>query len=98
MNFKRMSIRRVMLLLCVMIVTSVIAMAPVSATEEPCDFGLKYCVVTSETLNVRASASEEAEIVDVLTVGTYVKVNWEERCVQWRRTYGIRFRRVCCCL
>ena len=78
MNFKRMSIRRIILLLCVMIVASAIAMAPVSATEEPCDFGLKYCVVNAETLSVRASASTEAEVVTTLIVGTYVKVNWEE--------------------
>lgn len=72
------SIRRIVATLGVVITTSAFIFVPVSATEEPSDFGQYYGIVNASELNVRASASVDAEIVATLPAGTYVKVNWME--------------------
>ncbi len=71
-------IRRMVAALCVVITTTAFIFVPVSATEEPSDFGQYYGIVNASVLNVRASASDDAEILASLPAGTYVKVNWME--------------------
>ncbi|MBR5152955.1 MAG: C40 family peptidase [Clostridia bacterium] len=71
-------IRRMVAILCIVITTSTFIFVPVSATEEPSDFGQYYGIVNASVLNVRASASDDAEILASLPAGTYVKVNWME--------------------
>ncbi len=78
MNFKKWSIRKVVAAFCACMTVSAFMIAPASATEEPCDFGQLYCVVNASTLNVRSSASTEADVVATLTTGSYIKVNWVE--------------------
>ena len=72
------TMRRIVATLCVAMTISAFVFVPVSATEEPNDFGQYYGIVNASELNVRASASADAEIVATLPVGTYVKVNWME--------------------
>lgn len=72
------SIRRIVAAFLVAVTTSAFIFVPVSATEEPSDFGQYYGIVNASELNVRASASADAEIVATLSAGTYVKVNWLE--------------------
>lgn len=74
----RKSIRRIVAALCVVMTTTAFSMASVSATEEPSDFGQYYGIVNANVLNVRASASEDAEIIASVSEGTYLKVNWME--------------------
>ena len=78
MNFSKRSIRRIVATLCVLMTMSAFIIAPAYATEEPSDFGQYYGVVNATTLNVRSSASMDAEILATLSMGTYVKVNWIE--------------------
>ncbi|MEE1013112.1 MAG: NlpC/P60 family protein [Clostridia bacterium] len=72
------SIRRIVAALCVVMTTSAFIFVPVSATEEPSDFGQYYGIVNASELNVRASASLDAEVVATLPAGACVKVNWME--------------------
>ena len=72
------SIRRIVAALCIVMSTSAFILTPVSATEEPSDFGQYYGIVNASVLNVRASASEDAEIIASVPAGTYLKVNWME--------------------
>ena len=72
------TMRRIVAMLCVAMTISAFVFVSVSATEEPNDFGQYYGIVNASELNVRASASADAEIVATLPVGTYVKVNWME--------------------
>ncbi len=72
------SIRRIVATLCAGMTVAALMIVPVSATEEPSDFGQYYGIVNATELNVRASASQDAEIVATLPAGTYVKVNWME--------------------
>lgn len=78
LSFKKKSIRKVVLALCVWMTVSAFMIAPASATEEPVDFGQYYCVVTASTLNVSSYASTDAEILATLPMGSYIKVNWVE--------------------
>ncbi len=78
MSFKKGNIKRMLAVFCAFIVVSTFAISPVSATEEPCDYGQSYCVVTASSLNVRSSASIESNILTTLPMGTCVKVNWTE--------------------
>lgn len=56
---------------------------PEVVTEEtvkaPTKPAIKTFVVTAERLNVRAKASADAPIIDVLTKGTEIKVNPEDQ-------------------
>lgn len=78
MSFQKKCIRRIVATLCVLMTISAFIIAPVYAIDEPSDFGQYYGVVNASTLNVRASASMDAEILTTLSMGTYVKVNWIE--------------------
>lgn len=78
MSFKKGNIKRMIAVICAFIVVSTFAILPVTAIEEPCDYGKNYCVVNSTSLNVRASASTDAEVVATLSIGSRVKVNWIE--------------------
>ncbi len=78
MSLKKGNIKRMIAVICTFIVVSTFAIMPAFATEEPCDFGQLYCIINADTLNVRASASVDAEILATLPIGTYSKVNWVE--------------------
>ena len=79
MSFKKGNIKRMLAAVCAFIVVSTFAISPATATEEePCDYGQLYCVVNADSLNVRSSASTDAEILTTLPIGTYAKVNWVE--------------------
>lgn len=78
MSFCNRSIRRVIVALLVLMTISSLVIAPVNATEEPSDYGQYYGIVQASTLNVRASASMDAEIITQLTQGAVVRVNWTE--------------------
>lgn len=78
MNFKKGNIKRMIAVICAFIVVSTFVIMPVSATEGPSDHGQYYCVVTASTLNVRASANTDSEILATLSMGSYVKVKWIE--------------------
>lgn len=78
MSSKKKNNRRIVATLCVLITISALFIAPAYATEEPCDFGQYYGVVTATSLNVREYASTDAPIVATLSEGTYVHVNWLE--------------------
>ena len=78
MNLEKKYIRRIVATLCVLMTISAFIIAPTYATDEPCDFGQYYGVVTATSLNVRESASMDAEILTTLPMGTYVQVNWIE--------------------
>ncbi len=71
--------RNVIVALCVSMILSILMIAPATATEEPGgDFGAQYGIVTASVLNVRASASTDAEILSTLSRSQYVKVLWTE--------------------
>ncbi len=78
MNLKKASIRRMVAAFCALMTISAFMIVPAHATEEPCDFGQFYCVVTASSLNVRSSATTDAEIITTLPIGTYARVNWVE--------------------
>ncbi len=79
MSFKKGNIKRVFAAVCTFIVVSTFAILPATAVEEePSDYGQLYCVVNADSLNVRSSASTDAEILTTLSIGTYTKVNWVE--------------------
>lgn len=78
MSSKKKNNRRIVAALCVLITISVLIITPAYATEEPSDFGQYYGVVTATTLNVRESASTDAQILATLPIDTYVQVNWIE--------------------
>ncbi len=69
-------IRRMVAALCIVMTTTAFSFVPVSATEEPSDFGQYYGVVTASALNVRAGASTDSAILTCLPAGATVKVNW----------------------
>ncbi len=81
MSFKKGNIKRMLAAFCAFIVVSTFVILPASATEVvqgPDDYGQMYCVVTATSLNVRASASTDAEILAKLPIGSRVRVNWTE--------------------
>ncbi len=80
MSFRKGNIKRMLSAVCAFVVVSTFSILPTNATEieEPCDYGQLYCVVNVDSLNVRSSASTDAEILTTLPVGTYTKVNWVE--------------------
>lgn len=79
MSFSK-NIRRIVAVLCTLMTMSAIIIVPAMATEDlgPGDHGTRYGVVTASTLNLRASTSTDAEIVTTFSMGTYVKVLWDE--------------------
>lgn len=78
MSFKKGNIKRMIAVICAFIVVSTFAILPVTAVDEPCDYGQNYCVVNTTSLSVHASASTDAEVLATLYVGSTVKVNWIE--------------------
>lgn len=78
MSFKKGNIKRMIAVICAFIVVSTFAILPVTAIEEPCDYGQHYCIVNATSLNVRSSASADAEVLATLSIGSRVKVNWVE--------------------
>ena len=79
MSFSK-NIRRVVSILCVLMTMSAFIIVPAMATEDlgPEAPDKQYGVVTASTLNVRASADADAEIITTLTMGTYVRIEWTQ--------------------
>lgn len=78
MSFCKESMRRIVATLLVLMTISTFIIAPAYADEEPGEPAQYYGVVQASTLNVRESASMDSDIISVLSMGTYVKVNWLE--------------------
>lgn len=77
MNFTK-NMRKVVSAFLVLLTISAFIIAPVTAVDEPGDFGQYYGIVKATSLNVRASASTDAEIVATLSSGACATVNWME--------------------
>ena len=71
-------IGRIIALICVLTTISAFVLMPAYADEEPVDFGQFYGVVDTDSLNVRAYASQDAPVISELYKYEYVKINWIE--------------------
>ena len=75
MSFKKGNIKRMLAVICAFIVVSTFVISPAYATDGP-DHSASYCVVTASSLNVRASADPNAEVITKLSMGKRVAIHY----------------------
>ena len=78
MDCFRRSTKRIIAFVCALMIVTAFITVPSYATEEPIDFGQFYGVINTVSVNVRAMASTDAEVVAELPKGKAVRINWIE--------------------